>query len=87
MEGINPQILKEICDVRMPFGKYKETVLADLPISYLEWFMRNGGFPQGKLGMQLSTIYEIKLNGLMDLLAPIRGEANHQKPKKTTYKF
>ena len=72
MEGINPQILKEICDVRMPFAKYKETILADLPISYLEWFMRNGGFPQGKLGMQLATIYEIKLNGLMDLLKPLR---------------
>ena len=72
MEGINPQILKEICEVRMPFGKYKETILADLPISYLEWFMRNGGFPQGKLGMQLATIYEIKLNGLTDLLKPLR---------------
>ncbi|AZI56754.1 hypothetical protein EIB75_11045 [Epilithonimonas vandammei] len=69
---MNPQILKEICEVRMPFGKYKETILADLPISYLEWFMRNGGFPQGKLGMQLATIYEIKLNGLMDLLKPLR---------------
>ena len=72
MEGINPQILNEICEVRMPFGKYKETILADLPISYLEWFMRNGGFPQGKLGMQLATIYEIKLNGLTDLLKPLR---------------
>ena len=72
MEGINPQILKEICEVRMPFGKYKETILADLPISYIEWIMRNGGFPQGKLGMQLATIYEIKLNGLMDLLKPLR---------------
>ena len=72
MEGINPQILNEICEVRMPFGKYKETILADLPISYLEWFMRNGGFPKGKLGMQLATVYEIKINGLMDLLAPIR---------------
>jgi len=72
MDGINPNILKEICEVRMPFGKYKETILADLPISYLEWFMRNGGFPQGKLGMLLSTIYEIKLNGLTDLLKPIR---------------
>lgn len=71
-EEINPEILVEICEVRMPFGKYKETILADLPISYLEWFMRNGGFPQGKLGMQLATIYEIKLNGLMDLLKPLR---------------
>lgn len=72
MDGINPNILKEICEVRMPFGKYKETILADLPISYLEWFIRNGGFPKGKLGMQLSTIYEIKLNGSMDLLKPLR---------------
>ncbi|UQB70590.1 DUF3820 family protein [Epilithonimonas zeae] len=69
---MNPNILKEICEVRMPFGKYKETILADLPISYLEWFIRNGGFPKGKLGMQLSTIYEIKLNGSMDLLKPLR---------------
>ena len=72
MDGINPQILKDICQVKMPFGKYKDTILADLPISYLEWFMRSGGFPKGKLGMQLATIYEIKLNGLMDLLKPLR---------------
>lgn len=71
-DSIKPEILKEICIVKMPFGKYKDTVLADLPVSYLEWFVRNGGFPKGKLGMQLSTIYEIKINGLMDLLVPIR---------------
>lgn len=72
--GINPKILLEICEVKMPFGKYKGTILADLPISYLEWFMRNGGFPNGKLGMQLSTIYEIKLNGLTELLIPLRNK-------------
>ena len=72
MEEINPAILIEICTVKMPFGKFQNTILADLPVSYLEWFMRNGGFPKGKLGMQLATVYEIKINGLMDLLAPIR---------------
>lgn len=56
----------------MPFGRFKGTVLADLPISYLEWFLRNGGFSAGKLGMQLATVYEIKLNGLEKLLLPIR---------------
>jgi uncharacterized protein (DUF3820 family) len=30
---INPEILKEICEVKMPFGKYAGTILADLPIS------------------------------------------------------
>lgn len=71
MEGLNPEILKEICVMKMPFGKYQGTVLVDLPVSYLEWFNKNG-MPKGKLGMQLSTVYEIKLNGLMDLLTPIR---------------
>lgn len=72
MEGLKPEILQEICEVKMPFGKYSNTILADLPVSYLEWFVRNGGFPKGKLGMQLSTVYEIKINGLTDLLAPLR---------------
>lgn len=85
--GINPEILKEICQVKMPFGKYEGMILADLPVSYLEWFHRKG-MPKGKLGMQLSTIYEIKLNGLMDLLIPIRGGAtNYEKYKNKTYKF
>ena len=68
---MNPEILKEICVQKMPFGKYKNCVLADLPMYYLEWFQRKG-MPPGKLGMQLSTVYEIKLNGLEDLLRPLR---------------
>ncbi len=75
---MNPEILKEICEEKMPFGKYKGTVLADLPMYYLEWFQRKG-MPKGKLGMQLSTIYEIKLNGLMELLLPIRDEIRRKK--------
>jgi len=71
VEGVNSEILKEICIMKMPFGKYQGTVLADLPVSYLEWFNRKG-MPPGKLGMQLATVYEIKLNGLMELLIPIR---------------
>ncbi|WP_374465394.1 DUF3820 family protein [Chryseobacterium sp.] len=73
---MNPEILKEICVAKMPFGKYEGTVLADLPISYLEWFNRSG-MPKGKLGMQLATVYEIKLNGLMDLLIPIRAAVSN----------
>jgi len=55
----------------MPFGKYKGTLICDLPVSYLEW-MRNKGFPPGKLGMLLSTTYEIKINGLMTLLYKVK---------------
>jgi uncharacterized protein len=69
--GINPNILKELVTVRMPYGKYKGRILADLPEPYLVWYQQKG-FPAGKLGMQLNTLYEIKLNGLEFLLAPLR---------------
>ncbi len=51
----------------MPYGKYKGTLLCDLPVYYLEW-LHNKGFPQGKLGMMLGSVYEIKINGLSKLL-------------------
>jgi hypothetical protein len=67
----NPDLLKELVTMKMPFGKYKETLLCNLPVSYLEWFHREG-FPKGKLGMLLATIYEIKINGLEKLLDPLK---------------
>ena len=59
--------------MKMPFGKYKGRVLCDLPVEYLEWFARKG-FPSGNIGMLLSTVYEIKINGLDYLLVPIRSK-------------
>ena len=65
------EVFLELVKFKMPFGRYKGTVLANLPVSYLEWFQRKG-FPDGKLGMMLATIYEIKSNGLEYLLEPLR---------------
>ena len=67
----DPNLLFQLVQTRMPFGKYKGTYLSDLPVSYLEWFEQKG-FPEGKLGIQLQTIYEIKLNGLEYLLDPLK---------------
>jgi uncharacterized protein len=67
----NSEVLLELVKFKMPFGKYQGTVLANLPVSYLEWFQRKG-FPDGKLGMMLATMYEIKSNGLEYLLEPLR---------------
>lgn len=73
MASPNPQLLKDLVTMKMPFGKYKGSVLCDLPMHYLEWFASQG-FPRGKLGMLLSTIYEIKLNGLEQLLTPLKNQ-------------
>ena len=55
----------------MPFGKYKGTYLIDIPEYYIVWY-KNKGFPQGKLGRMLELVYELKLNGLEDILRKIR---------------
>jgi uncharacterized protein (DUF3820 family) len=70
MENVPPfdsAILKELITYRMPFGKHKGQLIIELPVSYLEWFEREG-LPQGKLGVMLNTMYEIRLNGLMFLI-------------------
>lgn len=67
----NPEILLQLVKMKMPFGKFKDRLLCDLPVSYLEWFQRKG-FPKGKLGQLLEAIYEIKINGLERLLTPLK---------------
>lgn len=66
-------ILVQLVTIEMPFGKYKGTLVCDLPVFYLEWFQRKG-FPKGKMGILLATIYEIKLNGLENLLKPLKSD-------------
>ncbi len=67
----DPRILTDLVKTKMPFGKYKGTLLCDLPVYYLEW-LRNKGFPAGRLGMLLSSVYEIKINGLGRILALVK---------------
>ncbi|WP_147204508.1 DUF3820 family protein [Segetibacter aerophilus] len=67
----NPEILLQLLTMKMPFGKYKDIFIYLLPVSYLEWFQRKG-FPKGKLGVLLATMYEIKINGLEYLLEPLK---------------
>ncbi len=69
------KILREIVVTPMPFGRFQGRCLDSLPVSYLEWLARKG-FPSGRLGELLQTIYEIKINGLEYLLSPIRDGGN-----------
>lgn len=67
----DPKILVDIVQTKMPYGKYKGTIIADIPVSYLEW-MAGKGFSKDKMGMLLSTTFEIKTNGLGDILFMVR---------------
>lgn len=73
MENVqpDPEILKQLVLTKMPFGKYKGTLICDLPVYYLEW-LHSKGLPPGKMGMLLGTAFEIKTNGLTPILDLIK---------------
>lgn len=67
----NQQKLIDLAHTKMPFGKYEGYYLIDIPEYYIVWY-RNKGLPNGILGEQLQLVYELKLNGLEDLIRNIR---------------
>jgi len=67
----DPKLLLKLADYRMPFGKYANRLLIDLPEPYVIWFA-NKGFPNGELGEMLKIVHEIKINGLEYLFTPLR---------------
>lgn len=70
----DPEQLLKLANYRMPFGKYKSQLLIDLPEPYVVWFAGKG-FPKGELGIMLSIVYEVKVNGLEYLFKPLRKDA------------
>lgn len=69
--------LIELAHYKMPFGKYKDSYLVDIPEYYYTWFKQKG-FPKGKLGQMMQQMHEIKINGLDALLQNIK--TNFKKP-------
>lgn len=70
---MQPEHLQRLVTVKMPFGKYRGRLIADLPGDYLNWFARKG-FPAGNLGQLLALMHEIDHNGLSELLMPLRNK-------------
>ncbi len=68
--GPDPKVLKEIIQTEMPFGKYAGRRIYELPAYYLEWFAGKG-FPKGRIGVLLETMFVIKTEGLEELLPPL----------------
>lgn len=65
------QFLIDLAHTKMPYGKYKDVYLIALPEHYVVWH-HNKGFPKGKLGLMLEQVYELKLNGLEELIWNIK---------------
>ena len=68
-------VLLKLANWRMPYGKYKGRLLIDLPEPYVVWFSQKG-YPKGTLGDLLRALYEIKLNGLENLVRPLTKREN-----------
>ena len=69
----NPQLAGDtflkLANCRMPFGKYANKLLIDIPEEYFLWFSKKG-FPRGELGQYMLMMLEIKTNGLEYLFDP-----------------
>ncbi|MCA0132024.1 DUF3820 family protein [Winogradskyella alexanderae] len=72
MKGSKESLI-ELAHYKMPFGKYKGEFLIDIPEYYYTWFLQKG-FPEGKLGMMMQQMHEIKINGLEDLIKKVKRE-------------
>ena len=69
----NVHDLMALAQMRMPYGAHKGKLLVDLPEHYVVW-LAGEGFPAGKLGEMLQTVYDIKVNGLEYLFEPLRSK-------------
>ena len=67
----DPNFLIQLANTKMPFGKFKSVFLIDLPEHYLVWY-RNKGFPKGKLGQMMESAFEIRRNGLEDMIKKLQ---------------
>lgn len=63
--------LLKLAGYRMPFGKYKDRLLIDLPEPYVVW-LAGRGLPRGELGRLLGIVHTVKVNGLECLFEPLR---------------
>ena len=70
---MDPTLLLDLVKMQMPYGKYKGYLICNIPESYLLWY-KDKGFPKGKLGDLMATMFEIRVNGLEYLLIPLKNQ-------------
>jgi uncharacterized protein (DUF3820 family) len=72
--GFSNEDLIKLTEWRMPFGKYVDYALIDLPEEYLFWFEKKG-FPKGELGKLMALTLGLKIEGLDKLLKSLKNKA------------
>ena len=70
---LDSTLLLDLVKMQMPYGKYKGYLICNIPESYLLWY-KDKGFPKGKLGDLMATMFEIRVNGLEYLLTPLKNQ-------------
>lgn len=75
--GLNKDQLLAIAQTTMPYGKYKDRPLLDLPEEYLLW-MKQQGFPNSPLGRLLALTLELKVQGADEVLRPLIRQSSGQ---------
>ncbi|MDY0905221.1 DUF3820 family protein [Pedobacter sp. CFBP9032] len=70
---MDPTLLLDLVKMQMPYGKYRGYLICNIPESYLLWY-KDKGFPKGKLGDLMATMFEIRVNGLEYLLTPLKNQ-------------
>lgn len=80
-EIMQAELVENLADLevyRMPFGRYKNAYLHNLPYDYLHWFVEKAeGFPSGRLGELMEFVYHNKANGSEIIFTRLKGWIEH----------
>lgn len=76
--GFDQSDLLKLAQWQMPFGRYADRALIDLPEEYLFWF-RKHEFPAGELGRLMALCLELKVEGLDSLVKPLKSTPYQQR--------
>ncbi|MDF1752212.1 MAG: DUF3820 family protein [Verrucomicrobiales bacterium] len=67
--------LDDLLTYRMPFGRYQDSYIDNLPYEYLHWFTdKGGGFPTGRLGELMEFVYHTKAVGAEIVFAELKSQ-------------
>jgi uncharacterized protein (DUF3820 family) len=77
--SLDPTILIDMVNWKMPYGRFKGRLICDLPIEYLIWIKKKGGFPKGRLGVLMAEVHEMKYNDLYNLIWDLKKRYNKKK--------